>query len=293
MWRLLLFGGALLFIQPIAESVLAPLFAALSNAVGEPVAVFPWIVLTAVWFAIVLALRLVDDAPWSSIALGPGAWRPKALVVGLLLGVSLIVLTALALFAGGWLHFEPVRELAGLDGAAMLRQSSWNGGALRWLVLLAPAALWEELVFRGYLWTVIEDATGPTAALAVTSVLFGFVHLQNPGSGVRTTALVVLAGICLGLVRLRTGSLPAAWMAHLAWNWTMAAVLHVPVSGLPVAPSGYRAVVSGPAWLTGGEWGPEGGAVAALTLGGALCIALRDDMKRLTNRLLTIHRARA
>ncbi len=286
---MLLFGGALLFIQPITESVVAPLFALLSREIGEPIAAFPWIVVTAVWFAIVLALRVVDDAPWSSIALGAGAWRPRMLIGALLLGASTIVLTALVLYAGGWLQFEPVRELAALDDGASVQRASWAGGALRWLVLLAPAALWEELVFRGYLWTVTEDAAGPTVALVVTSALFGMVHLQNPGSGVRTTVLVMLAGICLGLIRLRSGSLPAAWMAHLAWNWTMAVVLHVPVSGLPVASSGYRAVVTGPAWLTGGEWGPEGGAVAALTLGGVLCIALRDDMKR----VLTIKRNRA
>jgi len=94
------------------------------------------------------------------------------------------------------------------------------------------------------------------------------VHLMNPGAGVRTTLIVMLAGWCLCIVRERAG-LPAAFTAHLAWNWVMAAVLHVPVSGLPFATPGYRAVVDGPVWLTGGSWGPEGGAVAALVLGGA------------------------
>jgi hypothetical protein len=68
-------------------------------------------------------------------------------------------------------------------------------------------------------------------------------------------------------VREHTGSLPAAWGAHLAWNWIMAAVLHVPVSGLPFDTPGYRAVLQGPAWLTGGGWGPEGGAVALVVMG--------------------------
>jgi hypothetical protein len=49
----------------------------------------------------------------------------------------------------------------------------------------------------------------------------------------------------------------------------MAAVLHVPVSGLPFATPGYRAVITGPDWLTGGSWGPEGGVLAAFVLGGA------------------------
>jgi hypothetical protein len=99
-------------------------------------------------------------------------------------------------------------------------------------------------------------------------VAFGVVHLLNPGAGVRTTVLVMLAGWCLALVREQLG-LPAAWMAHFAWNWIMAAVLHVAVSGLPFATPGYRAVLRGPDWLTGGSWGPEGGLVAALVLAGA------------------------
>jgi hypothetical protein len=149
---------------------------------------------------------------------------------------------------------------------------SWTSTALRLMLVLAPAALWEELAFRGYLYAVAEEATpagqGRLLARSASSVAFGLVHLMNPGAGVRTTLIVMLAGWCLCVVRERVG-LPAAFTAHLAWNWVMAAVLHVPVSGLPFATPGYRAVVDGPAWLTGGSWGPEGGVVAALVLGGA------------------------
>ena len=69
---------------------------------------------------------------------------------------------------------------------------------------------------------------------------------------------------------LATGSLWAAWTAHLAWNWTLGALLHAAVSGLPFATPGYRMVETGPDWLTGGPWGPEGGAGAAAGMLGAL-----------------------
>ena len=55
----------------------------------------------------------------------------------------------------------------------------------------------------------------------------------------------------------------------------MAAVLHVPVSGLPFATPGYRAALSGSDWISGGAWGPEGGLVAMLVLGGSLAVGLR------------------
>jgi hypothetical protein len=76
--------------------------------------------------------------------------------------------------------------------------------------------------------------------------------------------------VFLATVRLALKSLWAAWMAHLAWNWTMAVVLHAAVSGLEFQAPVYKAVTSGPAWLSGGEWGPEGGLVAALGLMGGL-----------------------
>jgi hypothetical protein len=88
-------------------------------------------------------------------------------------------------------------------------------------------------------------------------------HLLNPDPTLLSTTMVALAGVFLATVRLMTGSLWAAGIAHLAWNLAQAVVLHAPVSGLPMPTPGYRLVDHGPAWLTGGEWGPEGGIAAA------------------------------
>ena len=107
-------------------------------------------------------------------------------------------------------------------------------------------------------------------AVLVSALMFGLLHLQNAGSTVESVALVTLAGIFLAAVRVVLNSLYAAWMAHLAWNWVMAVPLHAAVSGLRFESPGYRSVAVGPAWLSGGGWGPEGGAVAALGMMGGL-----------------------
>ena len=169
---------------------------------------------------------------------------------------------ALALLAGGWLRVERVPD------------GSWLGAALAAAIALLPAALWEELLFRGYAFRALAAGAGEWAALVVTSVLFGLVHLTNAGATARSTALVTLAGVFLGAVLLRTGSLYAAWAAHWAWNWTMAAVFHVAVSGIGFAAPDYRVVDAGPDWATGGVWGPEGGAGAALGMGAGLFLML-------------------
>jgi uncharacterized protein len=269
-WRLLAFGLALLVIQPIVESLVAPMFGLLSSAVGEPVPAYPWITLLAVMAALTLALRVVDDAPWSTVALTGSGWQVGRLFTGLGVGAAAIAATMALLWITATVRIEP---WALMPGAAPNGMDAWIATSLRLAALLAPAALWEELVFRGYLWGVAEQAAGVRLARWTTAIAFGLVHVLNPGASVLSTLLVTVAGLCLGTLRERTGSLPAVWLAHFAWNWIMAAVLHVPVSGAGFETPGYRTTISGPQWWTGGEWGPEGGGAALFVLGGAFVLA--------------------
>ena len=58
----------------------------------------------------------------------------------------------------------------------------------------------------------------------------------------------------------------AAFGLHLGWNWTLAA-LDAPVSGLELHVPLIDYYPGGPAWLTGGAFGPEGGVLGTLALG--------------------------
>lgn len=294
-FRLAVFAVAFVLLQGIVDTIVAPLFALVSAQVGEPVPAYPWTMLASVLGATAVALRFVDAGEWSHIGLAGDAWRPRALAAGTLAGSAALGLTALILFVCGLLAFtrvanvdvmaaigvggavgSAVNGLPGSSAGAAAGAADWSASALRLMLQLAPWALWEELVFRGYLWTVAEDASSPRVALVSTSVAFGLVHITNPGANVRTIAMVMLAGACLGALRLITNSLAAAWLAHLAWNWCMAALLHVPVSGMYTPAPLYRGDVHGPPWLTGGAWGPEGGLIAGGVFLGALALARRS-----------------
>lgn len=264
LWRLAACAFAWILVQGIVESLAGPLFAVLSRALGEPVPMYPLTMLAGCVGGVWVGLRFQFEAPWSALGVDGHSWQARRLSAGFAIGTAALLLTAALLWVTQRLHFAPV---AAPDGGILA--DSWTGTAWRSCLLLAPAALWEELAFRGYLQAVVLEASQRLwMARLLSSVAFGVIHLMNPGAGLRTTAIVMLAGWCLSLVREQRG-LPAAWMAHFAWNWVMAAVLHVPVSGLPFATPGYRAVFDGPDWLTGGTWGPEGSVVAALVLGGA------------------------
>lgn len=201
------------------------------------------------------ALRIVDGAReglWSRVGLGPSSLRARPMLIGLAAGTLAILVPCGVLLATRRLGLERQPEL-----------QSWWSAARGVLILLTPAAFAEELAVRGYLLTTLVDGVGRPFAVAITSVLFAVLHLLNPDPSFLSTGMVALAGLFLATIRLTTGSLWAAWIAHLAWNVVQAIVLHAPVSGLPLPTPDYRLVDRGPVWLTGGPWGPEGGLAAA------------------------------
>jgi membrane protease YdiL (CAAX protease family) len=256
-WKILTFLVATAGCALLASAIVAPLEPSLV-ATGIPMVATSIVMLLALSGATVIMVRWVDRRPWSDVWLDRGAAKPRRLVEGYLLGVLAIGIPSVALIATGWLAVEPSAE------------GSWTGAAVRLSTLLLIAALAEELAFRGYLLAVLRESVGSIPALALTSVAFGYVHISNPGSSLRALAIVMLAGFFLGGVMLVTRSLYAAWMAHFSWNWTMAVLLHIPVSGLATETPDYRTLDAGPDWVTGGAWGPEGGVGAALGIFGGI-----------------------
>ncbi len=201
------------------------------------------------------AMRIVDGAsmhPWRAVGLGRDALRWRCVVSGLAAGVLAIGIPALVLLLTGFFRVE--RQPAVV---------SWAQAARAALFVLAPSAVVEELAVRGYLFTVLRDGIRTPGAIALTSAAFALMHVKNPGATVLTTVVVAMAGVFLATLRVATASLYAAIVAHLSWNLVQVSLLHAPVSGLALPTPGYRLVDSGPSWLTGGDWGPEGGAAAA------------------------------
>ena len=225
---------------------------------GGPFRIDGFILLAGGLFATALMVRSIDARPWQDVGLGRPAWAPRRLVAGWTLGMCTIGVACVALLVAGWLDVVPDAP------------GSWISAALRITIGLAAAALGEEVICRGYLFTAVRGLFGPVAAIVLTSLLFGALHLANPGATAESVVLVTMAGIFLGAVRVAMDSLAAAWMAHLAWNWVMAVPLHAPVSGQLFESPGYHMVSSGPAVITGGSWGPEGGLAAALGMVGGI-----------------------
>ena len=258
-WRILGFCAVSLVTLVVVEILVGPAIAALLSLVGaRGVANESWVMASALLAATAISLRYIDRRPWSDVWMGRGAARPSLLALGFALGAFAIGIPTALLIIAHWMRNT---------GAA---PGSWLASMLRISLTLLPAALLEELMTRGYILSVLRETWGWGWAIAATSVAFGLLHLMNNGATVESVALVTLAGFFLAGVLYVTKSLYAAWMAHFAWNWTMAAVFHVAVSGYPLESPDYRYVDAGPDWATGGEWGPEGGIPAALGMMGGM-----------------------
>ena len=249
---LALASAATLFVLGIALKPALPLGLPMGDAGRIIFAIMVGLSLAVGHLVVVVALQ---RSRWEVAGLGEDGWRPLTLLASIGIGALAVGLPGVVLVLT-----EQVRLDAGLAG-------SWGPFALRVLLPAAVFALVEELIFRGYLLGLLADRWGAAIAIAVTSVLFGIVHVPNPGASVTGLAAVIAAGVLLGAIRLRTMSLAAAWLAHLALNWMQVAVFHAPVPWLEVSSApGYRMVPVGPGWLTGGSLGLEGGVASVLTI---------------------------
>jgi len=257
-WRIVVFLAAVYCCGIAASILVAPIVSLLYRIVGLRVASDGWVIVAALLGGHYVALRFIDRSGWAEVWLDRVAARPALLARGFLLGALSIGVPTLLLIGVGWLALKPsVHE-------------SLVSPSVRVSMFLLPAAFYEELATRGYIFAVLRQRLGGMVALAITSIGFGLLHLENAGANVQSIGLVILAGFFLGGVLLATRSVYAAWMAHFAWNWTMAVVFHTAVSGLPLESPEYRYVDAGPNWATGGLWGPEGGAAGGLGMLGGL-----------------------
>ena len=86
-------------------------------------------------------------------------------------------------------------------------------------MLIAPAV--EELLFRGFLFPVIERANGTRAAVLGTSVLFSLLHAQQYGWNWQNLVVLSYVGIVFGTVRAISGSLVPSTLIHASYNLTL------------------------------------------------------------------------
>lgn len=177
---------------------------------------------------------------------------------GLLVGVLMIAVVMGVLAAFGYMSLETAVTLPLLSAAILPAFLLFLG----WMVQGAA----EELLARGFLFPIFGIRFGVLVGMFVSSVLFAFLHLNNPGVGPIAYLNLALFGVFTCLYAIFEGGLWGVCAIHAIWNWAQGNLFGIEVSGVVVSGGVLMNFnETGPDWLTGGPFGPEGGlAVSAI-----------------------------
>lgn len=277
-WRVVIFIGVLilplaLFARPRDES----------SQVAAPFDVGPGMVfnylMMVIWTLLVSwgCLKFLDREGLASLGLSlrPGWWRRSW--QGLAGGVIMVGVVVLVQIASGGSRpgLNPFWWTgSGIDQSALQHTLIETGLTI---LLLMLAALFEELLYRGYAFQTLLRGVHPIVPLAILSTLFGLSHAGNPNSTPISTLNTILAGIWLSLAYLYARDLWLPTGLHLGWNLALGPILGLPVSGrlIPAHPVVVTSSAT-PVWLTGGDYGSEAGAAATFVLIVAIIYILRS-----------------
>ena len=258
-WLLCLLGGIIIFFllygfAEIAVPAISNTWLRMAACIGAGCfALFVY----AIW------TNLTEHRPITELDLNR-TW--KDLGLGLLLGV---------------LYFGAVVGLMALAGSYSITEAHLNIiPQLASFLMFFFVAVFEEILFRGVVFRMIDDRWNTAVALILSALLFGAIHIWNPGATLWSSfAIAVEAGLLLGAAYKHSGTLWLPIGIHWAWNYVQGNVLGFAVSGTQAGDKIFSSIISGPDWVTGGIFGAEA-SVPAVAVGLLLTIILLAGSKR-------------
>ena len=126
----------------------------------------------------------------------------------------------------------------------------------------------------------------PIIGFIVSSIVFGILHMLNPGVDVLSILNIILIGFMFGLYVIHTQDLWGACGIHAAWNFSQANIFGFSVSGLNSSSGSLlKFSINGPNYLTGGQFGPEASIFSTVII----CIAIIILIFKLRNKDIEVN----
>lgn len=193
-----------------------------------------------------LGRRFLDKRSTLTLGLRLDSLAIKDLVFGWLLSGAMAAAFFLTLRASGMLSVDSF---------------AWNGSAFLWplvgyFFVHVLVGWWEELFFRGYMFDNMVAGMGTVLAIVASCVLYGVIHMINPNASLLSGTIIVLFGWLRLYGLLSTKQLWLSMGMHMGWNFFQGPVFGFGASGHETTHL-VEHTLDGPAWLTGGEFGPE------------------------------------
>ncbi|MFK7821405.1 MAG: lysostaphin resistance A-like protein [Planctomycetaceae bacterium] len=184
------------------------------------------------------------------------------LIGGVVVGSVMVAIVFLIQYQQGWIEVQR----SSLEWRTLLKLQTG------WVITTLMVAVAEEIMFRGYQLKNLSEGLsgikrpfGMIIAVFVGSLVFGAVHGANPNADVVASISILFAGVMFCLGRIYTGSLAAPIGLHFSWNYGIAAVLGLPVSGQVIPGSLLETTAEKNLW-TGGDFGPEASPIVILCM---------------------------
>ena len=239
----------------------------------------PVLALAAVLLASYICTRWLNRKPFAAV----GLWlHPRAMsemLWGVLLGFLMMAFIFAALLVGGGIQTE-FRSLGAGEIAGIILSS---------VITFAAAAMLEEVVFRGYPFQTLIQGITLLPAVILMAILFCAAHLTNPNTSTFGIVNIGLAAVWLSFAYLKTKGLWLPFGLHFGWNFSQTTVFAFPTSGIEFAEYKlFGTVVTGPEWLTGGAFGPEGGALATVALIASTIYVLKAKRFEAVSGIITL-----
>lgn len=204
----------------------------------------------AVLGALLMFFKTIPSVGFSSVFVQKNG-SISGFLVGSLIGVLLIVVCAGLLWLTGSVEFS----YGSITPIIFIGQ----------LVYFMLVAVFEELMFRTLPLYAFAERYPIVIAILLNSLLFGAIHLANPGFTWIAMVNITLAGALFSIFTLQKRNVSWAIGIHFTWNFTQGILLGYKVSGTD-SPGVLSAKPLGSDYLSGGTFGIEGSIVCTAVL---------------------------
>lgn len=224
-------------------------------------------------FILFIWVRFVEKRPFSSIGFWKEKWMRKYLK-GALIGFIFISTPVILLLLMGSVKLQ-VQHIT----------STVIVGIVGSLVAFLIQGATEEIIVRGWLFPVLSVRSRIWVGIVVTSFLFGFLHLLNPGITILSISNIILVGVFAAFYVLKDSSLWGICAWHSIWNWAQYNVYGFAVSGMTIYSTPlFKPATNGPEFLHGGTFGIEGSIITTIMLTIASIVLWRKLWGRKANQ---------
>jgi hypothetical protein len=203
--------------------------------------------------AVFAARWLLDRRSLAGLGLFRGRKAVADLIAGFVIAGLMMTFIFLIEYSAGWISISK-------DSAAIIPSRNIFTGLALALIIFILVGWGEELLFRGYLLTNLNEGLNWFWGMILSSAFFSLIHAMNPYYSWQAMIGLFLSGIFFAYSTFWSKGLWLPIGLHIGWNFFENTIYGFAVSGYQSF-SLIQINQSGSEFLTGSAFGPEAGLI--------------------------------